>query len=64
MNESGQNIKMVHFADEEDTGINLNLENRIEDATHLRKKISIMDKTEGLSKEFQTKVSFFLYVNE
>ena len=53
---------MVHFADEDHTDITLNLENRIEDATQIRKKISIMDKTEGLSKEFQTKVSFiFIY---
>ncbi|KAI9274806.1 hypothetical protein BDA99DRAFT_498636 [Phascolomyces articulosus] len=55
LNESGQSIKMVHFADEETTGISLNFEQRIMEATQLRKKVSIMDKSEGLSKDFQTK---------
>ncbi|KAI8145970.1 hypothetical protein BJV82DRAFT_602921 [Fennellomyces sp. T-0311] len=53
--EPGRSVKMVHFADEEDAGLAVNLEMRIQDATDLRKKVSAMDKAEGLSKEFQQK---------
>ncbi|KAI9469331.1 hypothetical protein BDB00DRAFT_863057 [Zychaea mexicana] len=55
LNDAGQVIKMVHFVEEEDSGIPVNFESRITDATNLRKKVSTMDKAEGLSKEFQSK---------
>ena len=50
---------MVHFMEEQvqDTAETTNdLEKRIFDAAAVGKQISIMDKAEGLSKDFQTKV--------
>ncbi|KAJ8657904.1 hypothetical protein O0I10_006432 [Lichtheimia ornata] len=56
--EHGEQIKMVNFEEEQvqDTAETTNdLEKRIFDAAAVGKQISIMDKAEGLTKDFQTK---------
>ncbi|KAG2215350.1 hypothetical protein INT46_011720 [Mucor plumbeus] len=49
-----QNVKMVHFIDQEDNN-QINLEDRIFNIAAINERVSMMNKLEGLNRDFQTK---------
>ncbi|KAI8636394.1 hypothetical protein BD408DRAFT_426218 [Parasitella parasitica] len=49
-----QNVKMVHFIDQEDSD-HISLENRIFDIAAINERVAIMNRLEGLNRDFQTK---------
>lgn len=52
-----QHVKMVHFIDQPDKN-EINLEDRIFNIAAINERVSIMNKLEGLNRDFQTKVTF------
>lgn len=51
-----QHVKMVHFIDQEDNN-QINLEDRIFNIAAINERVSMMNKLEGLNRDFQTKVN-------
>lgn len=56
-------VKMVHFIDGEET-TQPDLEERIFNIAAMNDRVAMMDRLEGLNRDFQTKVSRFKLTNE
>lgn len=58
-----QHVKMVHFIDQPDKN-EINLEDRIFNIAAINERVSIMNKLEGLNRDFQTKVTFIWLIED